>query len=147
MSEVVEINQQHRAKMEALEDAMLRELEPAHMELEHLFAHGTYTRVLHIPAGTVLTGHIHRHSTINIIPSGKILIAMEDGDKVVEGPTWFVSGPGTKKAGYALEDTVWINVLPNENEDREIEVLENKSVYKEGYAQLEREQRLLLEEK
>lgn len=83
----------------------------------HHFAAGTYTRELHIPAGTVLTGKIHKESCINIITKGKICVATEEGNRTIEAPFTFVSGAGIKKAGYVLEDTIWINVHPWNNED------------------------------
>ena len=140
------INQEHRAKMMALENAIKRDLPLVELECEHIFAHGTYTRVLHIPKGTVLTGHIHRHSCINIVSKGKIVVATDDGDKELTAPAHFVSSPGVKKAGYALEDTIWINVLPNFDEERDIELIEERALYVQGYEQLEHEQQLKLEE-
>lgn len=140
------VNREHRAKMEALE-AHILQMPQIEWDCEHLFAHGTYTRVLHIPKGAVLTGHIHRESCINIIPTGHIVVATDEGNKEIKGPAWFVSGPGVKKAGYALEDTIWINVLPNADEERDVELIEERVLYKDGYAQLEAEQRLQLEEK
>jgi hypothetical protein len=131
--------------MAALENAIREELEVIELECKHYFAHGTYTRELWIPKGVVLTGHIHRNSCINIIPVGRILVATDEGDKEVSGPTTFVSGPGVKKAGYALEDTIWINVMPNHEELRDIPELEAVYLYP-SYEALEHEQTLKLEE-
>jgi hypothetical protein len=36
----------------------------------------------------------------------------DEGEYDLEAPYTFVSGPGVKKAGYVLEDAVWINVHP-----------------------------------
>ena len=48
-------------------------------EVFHHFAEGTYTRELHIPAGTTLVGKIHLHSTINILAKGRIAVVTDDG--------------------------------------------------------------------
>lgn len=106
-----EISPVYRAKMEALERSIREELEPVECEVRHHFAYGTYTRELFIPKGVVLTGHIHRNSCINIISKGKILAISDEGEYEIEAPHTFVSGPFVKKAGYTLEDTVWINVF------------------------------------
>ena len=95
----------------ALERSM-EQMEPASLETNHYFAHGTYTRELHLPAGTILTGKIHRHSCINIIPKGKILVLTDEGEYTIEAPYTFVSGPNVKKAGAVIEDTIWLNVHP-----------------------------------
>lgn len=110
------INLAHRERMQSLESAIRNELEPVELETNHYFAHGTYTREMLIPAGTVLTGKIHRHSCINIVAKGKICVVTDEGDKEIEAPHVFVSGAGVKKAGYALEDTIWLNVHPWDGE-------------------------------
>ena len=103
--------------MQELEASIVRDLEPIELEVKHYFAHGTYTRELYIPAGTVLTGEIHRYSTVNIISKGKIIAISDTGTHDIEAPHTFVTGAGVKKAGYAIEDTVWINVMPWEGEE------------------------------
>ena len=123
----------------ALEASIYRDLEPVEFETEHLFAKGTYTRVLHIPENHVLTGHIHKDRTINILVKGKIAIATSEGEKMMEAPAYFVTEPGEKKAGYAITDTIWINVFPNEDDEEAIEPILDRVCYMEGYEQLERE--------
>lgn len=113
MNEVLPpINERHRAKMEKLEQALLELPTVFEPEVKHYFAHGTYTREMFLPADTMLTGKIHRHSCINIVSKGRIAVVTDEGEYEIEAPHTFVSGPGVKKAGYTLEDTVWINVHP-----------------------------------
>jgi hypothetical protein len=102
---------QVRDNIVALEGEMLK-LPQAELETNHYFAHGTYTRELKIPAGVLITGKIHRNSCINILTKGRIRVVTEEDDYDIEAPYVFVSGPGIKKAGYALEDSIWINVFP-----------------------------------
>lgn len=102
--------------------AKLLELEAAIMErgdcldevvrYEHFFAEGTYTRVMHIPAGAVVTGEIHRASCINIMPQGHLRVSTSEGDREITAPFYGVSAAGEKKAVYALADSIWINVFP-----------------------------------
>ncbi|MAG24819.1 hypothetical protein CMI47_04495 [Candidatus Pacearchaeota archaeon] len=125
--------------MQALEQSIIDELELVEFETEHIFAKGTYTRVLHVPAGHVLTGHIHRESCINIVVKGKMKAATSEGDKLVQAGDYLVSGPGEKKAGYAIEDTTWINVFPNPDDTEDVPKLLDRLCYMEGYEQLERE--------
>jgi len=105
----------NRAKIFALEDA-LGGMEQAELETKHYFAHGTYTREVFLPKGTVLTGKIHRNSCINIIPMGKILVVTDEGEYTIEAPHTFVSGANVKKAGAVLEDTIWLKVHPWDGE-------------------------------
>jgi hypothetical protein len=105
-----------REQLIALEDEIAK-CEQLEVETKHHFAHGTYTREVFLPAGTVLTGKVHRHSCINIISKGKILVVTDEGEYVIEAPHTFVSGANVKKAGAVLEDTIWLNVHPWNNED------------------------------
>ena len=127
---------EYRDKVCALEEA-LKNHEAVELEVKHHFAHGTYTRELLIPKGTMLTGQIHRHSCINIISKGKIIAFTDKGRIEIEAPHTFVSGPGVKKAGYALEDTIWLNVHPWDGPE-DIELIEKATVVP-SYEQLEHE--------
>lgn len=138
------INNSHREKMNSLEKSIYEELDRVELEEKHYFAQGTYTRELHIPEGTVLTGKIHKHSCINILSKGKIKVVTDEGTYDIEAPYTFVSGPGVKKAGFALEDSVWINVHPWNGED-DLEELERRVIIP-SYEALESEMRLLPEE-
>jgi len=146
MSEQALVNHEHRDLMASLEAAIVRELPPVELEEKHYFAHGTYTRELHIPKGTVLTGKIHRESCINILSKGKLKVVTDEGEYEVEAPHTFVSGPGVKKAGFALEDSIWINVHPWDGEANEsaLEAIED-SVIVPSYEALDHEQQELIE--
>lgn len=98
-----------REKIDALEALMLREPQ-VEIEPVHYFAHGLYAREITIRAGTLLTGKIHRTEHLNIVSKGRIIVWTEDGMKEVAAPFTMVSRPGTKRVGYALEDTVWTTV-------------------------------------
>ena len=131
--------------MEGLEAAIFRELTPVEFVVEDFFATGTYMRVLHIPANHILTGEIHKERSVNILVKGKIAIATSQGDKLMEAPAYFVTEPGEKKAGYALEDTIWINVFPNADDEENIDNILERVCYMEGYPQLDRETRAQLD--
>ncbi len=78
------------------------EIEPTHYHCE-----GVYAREIHIPAGTALVGEIHLHDQINVVSQGKIRVATEEGVREIEAPCTFISPAGTKRAGFAITDTVW----------------------------------------
>jgi hypothetical protein len=99
-------------RVEDLEAAILASGETVDLLAVHHFAEGTYTRELLIPAGVVLTGKIHRHSCINILAKGTIVVTDGGAPREISAPHTFVSPAGAKKAGFALTDVVWINVHP-----------------------------------
>ncbi len=102
----------HRARVEKLEKAIFATGEGITLPVEHCFSNGTYMRKLLIPAGVVVTGKIHKRESMNIIAKGKAIAITDKGNHQVEAGDTFVTEPGVKKACYAIEDTVWINVLP-----------------------------------
>ena len=119
MNEVVTQNPISREKIMQLEQA-ISEL-PDQIDLDpltsHYFAPGIYLRELFIPAGTALVGKIHRHELMNILVSGTIRVTTDDGVQEFTGPKIYNSAAGSKKAGLALTDTIWINIHPTTETD------------------------------
>lgn len=86
------------------------QVEQIDMPVKHYFARGIYARELFIPKGTVLVGKIHNYSQINIVSKGDISVTTDDGVKRVQAPFTIASPAGTKRAGYAHEDTIWTTI-------------------------------------
>ena len=103
-------------ELKALERAIVQ-LPPADTSETHHFADGIYGREMFIPAGTVLTGKIHRFSTLNVLIEGEITVTTPEGMRRLKAPAIFVSPPGGKKAGFAHTDVRWLNVHPTEETD------------------------------
>jgi hypothetical protein len=83
----------------------------------HHFADGIYAREITIPAGTLLTGKVHKTEHLNIVSKGDITVWTEHGMKRVQAPFTMVSKPGTKRVGYAHEDTVWTTIHATKETD------------------------------
>ena len=119
MKEITTQKPVEREKIMQLERA-ISEL-PNQLDLDaltsHHFAPGIYVRELFIPAGTVLTGKIHRHETMNILVSGTIRVTTDDGVVELTGLKIYNSQPGMKKAALAVTDTIWLNIHPTEETD------------------------------
>lgn len=86
-------------------------------DVTHHFSEGLYARELRIPAGTTLVGHIHLQGQINFLMSGTIRVTTDTGVETLTAPRIIVSEPGTKRAGHALTDTVWVTVLATSETD------------------------------
>ena len=110
-----------------LENAILS-LPQVSLMVEHFNIPGVYVRALHIPKDHVLTGAIHNHECINIVAKGEITVS--DGEKETRLKAGFISisQPGTKRAGFAHEDTVFITVHKTDLTD--IEEIESELVSK-----------------
>lgn len=107
-------------------------LERSDIMLTHHFAEGVYVRVMYLQKGTVLTGEIHRFECVTIMPSGHVrtvtTIQTENVVEVYKGFAIFSSPAGSKRAMFALEDTVWSTVHSNPDNERDIAKLEARLV-------------------
>ncbi len=99
---------------------------PAQIEIEttHAFGDGTYCRTMIAPEGVLIVGKRHRHSCVNIISEGSIVVWTEQGAKRIDGPCVFESPPGTKRVGYVLKKTIWTTAHANPTNDKNLDYLE-----------------------
>jgi hypothetical protein len=112
------VSQDFRAKVLEME-LVMREKPQVECHVDHVFAPGLYARQIHMPAGALVVGKIHKHAHINTISKGKCLVATEFGFEELVAPHTFVSKPGTKRAVLVIEDTVWTTYHPTEETDME----------------------------
>jgi quercetin dioxygenase-like cupin family protein len=98
-----------REQVFALEQSM-REMPQVEMPVTNHFSHGVYGREIFIPAGSVLTGHIHKHTNMNVLLEGDMSVLTERGMERVGAGFVVVSPPGTKRAAYAHTDCRWLTV-------------------------------------
>lgn len=85
--------------------------------VEHNFFPGGYARTIRVPAGTELTGAIHKYQNFNMLVSGELLIIAEDGPMHLKAPAQFWSPPGTKRVGQMITDVVWTTILATDLTD------------------------------
>lgn len=105
-------------QIHALEDALFAgETADVDEMTHHHFAEGIYGREMRIPAGTVLVGKMHRHSTLNVLAAGEISVNTPEGVQRLRAPAIFTSPANCKKVGYAHTDVVFLNVHPSEETD------------------------------
>ena len=115
----VEIKAEH-LPIYRLEQAIYN-LPRVEIPVDHDFCKGIYARTVHIPGGTVLTGAIHKDECFFLVRSGSILITT-DGDPIkAEAGFMSITKPETKRAGYALVDTVVTTFHSNPDELRDPE--------------------------
>jgi hypothetical protein len=88
--------------------------------VKHHFSSGLYARELFIPAGSLLTGKIHKYENLNILSSGEMAVLTEDGMQQVKAPFTVVSPPGTKRVAYAFTDCVWTTILATDETDPDV---------------------------
>lgn len=93
------------------------------LRTEHALAGGVYARTITIPAGTVLTGALHKKDHINIV-EGDITVTTDEGPLRLTGYHVITVKAGSKRAGFAHSDTKWTTVCHTELTD--IEAIEDE---------------------
>jgi hypothetical protein len=131
-----------RDKVFAIEDKM-RQMPQVNIPIKHYFSPGVYAREITIPAGTILTGRIHKYTQLNILSGGEISVLTEDGIVRVKAPYTVISPPGTKRIAIAHTDCTWTTILHTDETDPDkIEELFTVETDKE-YLDFLNEQKLL----
>jgi hypothetical protein len=122
---VISIDTTHIQNVESLENKM-KLMEAIDLPVTNHFSKGVYARELFIPKGTILTGHIHKYTNLNIMSKGELSILTENGVIRVKSPYTVVSQAGTKRLAYAHEDTIWTTIHGTDETD--IDLIENEFI-------------------
>lgn len=113
------------------------------LPLRHTFTPGIYTREIFLPAGSVLTGKIHRHEHPNFLMAGVVDVFTENGGlERLEAPMWCVSPSGTKRAIHVIEDSIWVTIHANPSNTEDLKELENMVIVRD-YNELPKESECL----
>ena len=105
-----------RAKVNHIE-SLMRQMPQVDMPVRNHFSLGVYGRELFIPAGTLLTGKIHKYQQLNALCKGEMSVLTEDGIRLVKSGFIVVSPPGTKRIAFAHTDCIWLTVHATEKVD------------------------------
>lgn len=106
------INIPTRKQIEELEKYVLK-LPQVDMPVTHDFCSGLYIRTLFIPAGTLLTGAVHKEENYLFVRAGDIVVWTEQGMQRLFAGSMIKSSVGCKRVGFAIKDTVLSNVHAN----------------------------------
>lgn len=99
------------------------------IETMHNFIDGTYVRTVLMPAGSLITGKIHKQEHIVIISQGSASVVSEElGAKHLSAPMLYVSPPGVKRLLFIHSDMIMTTVHPNPTNTRDIAKLEDELI-------------------
>lgn len=119
------------AKLHAAMDDIAAVEGQADCPLKHTFTPGLYAREIFVPAGTIVVTKIHKHEHPVFILRGDCTVYSNDGTlKRVTAPCMLVTPAGTKRAVYVHEDTVWVTVHANPDNETDLENLESLLIAK-----------------
>ena len=95
-----------RQKVQALQE-QLSQLPQYEPQTKHYFHGGMYCREVWRHAGVLVVGKVHKKEHFYLIVSGTVQITDGENEVVtVTGPHLIKSNPGTKRAVYAVTDTL-----------------------------------------
>lgn len=99
-----------------------------YVQTNNYWAPGIYARTLFRKAGIILVGKRHRQSCLTVLLRGHLVVTsstedVPDGQHIYEGEFW-ISLPGTKRATYAMEDSLLMTVHPNPTNTQDLAELE-----------------------
>jgi len=113
-----------REKVERLESVLMASPMPdIECPIKHYFAPGLYAREMSIPAGTVVTGAIHKTENLIVVSMGRLQIVTADGTREVKAGDTFTCQAGMKNAVVALEDSRWTNFMANPSNETDVDKL------------------------
>lgn len=126
-----------RAQIEKLE-AKIALMPQVDHGLTHSFSEGLYIRLAEILPGTLFTTPIYRQECILTMLKGHIVVFTEHGMTKAEAGDFVVTEKGTKRVILALDDVLAHTVHPNPDNERNVEVLEDR-IYAKTFADIELE--------
>lgn len=88
----------------------MRKMPQVELETFHHFADGMYARVVPRAAGVTIVGKVHKREHFYIIVKGSVKVWSDGETKTYVAGDVIISKPGTKRAVYALEDSICMTV-------------------------------------
>jgi hypothetical protein len=118
------------ARIDALELRMLEHRDAViDLPLVHRFTTGMYIRQIFMPAGALCTSKIHKVQHPFVVLTGKVSVYSPDGGvEHIAAPYIGITEPGTRRALYIHEDTVWVTFHPNPEDETDLEVVERRLI-------------------
>tara|TARA_R110002050_G_scaffold220035_1_gene355945 strand:+ start:236 stop:655 length:420 start_codon:yes stop_codon:yes gene_type:complete len=94
----------------------------------HKFADQIYIRQMDMKQGQLVIGCIHKHEHVWFLMTGHV--AINNNGEIIEhiAPCYTISQPGSQRAIYAHEDSIFINIHKNPSNTRDIKKLEKEIV-------------------
>lgn len=116
-----------RRLVHLLEREMLKH-EQVECPVVHIFAKGVYVRQLHVRAGILSTGKIHKYEHVGMLLKGVRDMVIDGEVRTVKAPFTTIVKAGEKLACYTWEDSIYATVHPNPDDERDIATLERRYV-------------------
>lgn len=133
---VQEIEMQH--KIDALEAVLMDNKDELELvvgdsemfPLKHSFVDGLYIREMEMKKDHFAIGKLQKHEHLWVLLKGHLTVTTQSGSEEYIAPCYVKAKPGEKKAVYAHEDSIFVNIYPNVDNTEDLEEIENKWIAK-----------------
>ena len=88
------------------------------------FSDGLYMRQMKMQAGSVVISAMHHTNHFWFLLSGKVDVIADEENVEHIAPCWSYSLKGTKRLIKCIEDCVWINIIANPTNTKDMEKVE-----------------------
>lgn len=87
------------------------------LKILHHFGGGVYAKETEIPAGQILSQHVHKHDHLSILGSGSAVVRVDGESRRVDGPACILIEAGKVHSVESLTDVVWFCIHATEETD------------------------------
>jgi hypothetical protein len=98
--------------------------------LKHTFVDGLYIREMKMDKDHFAIGKLQKNEHLWMLLKGRLTVTTQSRSEEYVGPCYVKAKPGEKKAVYAHEDSVFVNIYPNPNNSQDLEEIENTWIAK-----------------
>ena len=98
--------------------------------LKHTFGDGLYIRQITMFKGYLFTSKLHKLVHPYFVLSGDVSVITPDGPIRIVAPYSGITKAGTKRILYINEETVWITVHPNPDNETDLVKIEERLIAK-----------------
>ena len=89
------------------------------------FTDGLYMRQMKMKAGSFVISAMHHTNHFWFLLSGKVIVQADNETVEHIAPCWSCSSKGTKRLIKCIEDCVWINVIANPTNTKDMKEIES----------------------
>lgn len=118
-------------------EAKMQDLPKVSIEVSHEFCDGVYARSVAIPKGTIATGMIHKKTCLSVLRYGILILSGETYPKFLYTGQMSVTESLTKRAVFAITDSVFTTFHANPDELRDQHEIIEAYTYKDNQELLE----------
>lgn len=88
------------------------------LPLKHIFTPSLYTRVIQMPAGTVVCSRVHKYDSPFFLMEGRCSVVDQDGNRIeLVAPHIGVTKAGARRTILVHENTVWAGCFVTQETD------------------------------